>query len=122
MQSHLHRADQSREFLTNERCHILEMLNNHDSDEPFSIARARVEPGVTTTWHRLSGTVEHYYIVSGSGSMEIEEEDAFTVKENDIVEIPADAAQRITNIGVEDLVILCICSPPFTDANYEELE
>ena len=122
MNNHLSRFDESKEFFTNERCHILEMLDNHNSDKPFSIARARVEPGVTTAWHRLSDINEYYYILSGTGFMEIDEEEGFQVGINDIVTIQANSAQRIQNNGVEDLVFLAICKPPFTDANYEDLE
>jgi mannose-6-phosphate isomerase-like protein (cupin superfamily) len=122
MSIYLSRSDESKEFFTNERCHILEMLDNHNSEKPFSIARARVEPGVTTAWHRLSDIIEYYYILSGKGFMEIGEEEGFDVSRNDIVTIPANSAQRIQNTGEEDLIFLVICNPPFTDANYEDLE
>lgn len=122
MSIYLSRTDESKEFFTNERCHILEILDNHNSEKTFSIARARVEPGVTTAWHRLSDIVEYYYIISGKGFMEIGEEGGFDVSKNDIVTIPANSAQRIQNMGEEDLMFLAICNPPFTDANYEDLE
>lgn len=122
MNKYLSKSDESKEFFTNERCHILEMLDNHNTQKPFSIARARVEPGVTTAWHRLSDITEYYYILSGSGIMEINEDDGFEVGANDIVTIPANASQRIQNNGDEDLMFLAICNPPFTDANYEDLE
>jgi len=121
MNNFLLRPDESKEFLSNERCHILEMLDNHDTAKPFSIARARVDPGVTTRWHRLSEITEYYYIIEGVGRMEIGEEEGFEVKKNDIVKILPNHAQRIVNTGIEDLVFLCICNPPFTDDNYEEL-
>ena len=98
------------------------MLNNHDGDKPFSIAKARVEPGVTTAWHRLSDITEFYYILQGKGLMEIGEEAGFEVGIDDIVQIPSDQPQRIQNIGDQDLIFLAICNPPFSDKNYEELE
>ncbi len=122
MSMFLSKPDESKEFFTNERCHILEILDNHNSNKPFSIARARVEPGITTAWHRLSDIVEYYYILSGIGFMEIGEEEGFNVGKNDILTIPASFAQRIQNTGEEDLIFLAICNPPFTDANYEDLE
>ena len=121
MSTHVSRPDESKEFFTNERCHILEMLDNHNSEKPFSIARARVEPGITTAWHRLSDIIEYYYILSGIGFMEIGEE-GFDVKKDDVVTIPANFAQRIQNTGEDDLIFLAICNPPFTDENYEDLE
>lgn len=122
MNPNLLRPDESKEFFTNERCHILEMLDNHNSEKPFSIARARVEPGVTTAWHKLHGIKEYYYILEGYGFMEIGDDPGFEVKKNDVVQIEAGIAQRIKNIGEEDLLFLAICNPPFTDENYEDFE
>lgn len=122
MSQHLFTPEESKEFYTNERCHILEMLNNHNKSKPFSIARARVEPGVTTAWHRLSGITEYYFILEGYGRMEIGENESFEVKPQDVIEIPPATPQRITNIGEEDLLFLAICSPPFQDEDYEDLD
>ena len=98
------------------------MLHNHDSDKPVSIAKARVEVGVTTAWHRLSEITEFYYILQGTGLMEIGEDSGFEVQVDDIVRIPSDQPQRIQNTGDQDLIFLAICNPPFSDKNYEELE
>ena len=122
MDPNLIRPDESKEFFTNERCHILELLNNHQTDKPFSIARVRVEPGTTTAWHRLNGIEEFYYILEGHGLMEIGEDPGFEVQKNDIVKIDRNMAQRIKNTGEEDLFFLAICNPPFTDENYEDFE
>lgn len=120
--NYLFSPDESEEFPTEERCHIIELLNNH-SEEAMSIARARVEPGVTTAWHRLIDMKEIYYILSGDGIMYIDEEKGFNVKQGDVVSIPAGAAQRIHNPDPEnDLVFLAICNPAFTDQAYESLE
>ena len=51
MQPPILRAHPAAEVLTDERCHILELSNSPDDPE-MSIARARVEPGVTTRWLR----------------------------------------------------------------------
>lgn len=58
------------EYYFRERCHITEWSNAPDDDR-VSIARARVEPGVTTCWHRLHGVAERYVILAGSGVVEI---------------------------------------------------
>lgn len=114
-------TDESQEFLTDERCHILELLNHHD-DRSCSVARARVEPDVTTAWHRLKDTTEIYYILSGLGQMEIGENFIQEVKSNDVIKIPKNTAQRIKNVGTEDLIFLCICTPAFGAESYEALE
>ena len=58
------------EFYTSEKCYITELSNTSD-DPDVSIARARVEPGVTTRWHRLKNTSERYFVISGRGLVEI---------------------------------------------------
>ena len=115
------KTDETKEFLTEERCHIIELLNN-PNDRSSSIARARVEPDITTAWHRLKDTAEMYYILEGQGLMEIGEEYTKEVCKGDIIKIPENTPQRITNTGVEDLLILCFCVPAFGMENYEGLE
>lgn len=109
------------EFFTEERCHILELLNESD-DRSQSLARARVEPGVTTAWHRLKGTAELYYVLAGEGQVELGEDFVHSVAKDDVIRIPADVPQRITNTGTEELIFLCFCTPAFEDGCYEELE
>ncbi len=109
------------EFYTPEKCYIIE-LSNTPEDPQASIARARVEPGVTTRRHRLKDTTERYYIVNGRGRAEVGGLPPQEVKEGDIVIIPPMCSQRITNIGSEDLIFLAICSPRFSNGVYEDLE
>lgn len=117
MQAEIRRADPSKEFPTHENCFILEVAND-PGDPDMSIARARVHPGVTTEWHRLEGIVERYVIVRGKGCVEIGDLPPTIVSEGDVVRIPANVAQRITNIGDEDLVFLCLCTPRFVQSAY----
>ena len=109
------------EFYTPEKCYINELSNTPD-DPDASIARARVEPGVTTRWHRLSGTFERYHIVSGRGRVEVGKLQPQEVTAGDTVLIPPMCPQRITNIGPEDLIFLAICTPRFSKAVYEDIE
>jgi mannose-6-phosphate isomerase-like protein (cupin superfamily) len=121
MLSEVRKAGAAEEYPTQERCHITEIAND-DGDEQLSIARARVEPGVTTAWHRLAGVGERYLIVSGRGQVELGEAEAIEVGPGDVVRIPAGVAQRIANIGKADLVFYAICTPPFGKDCYEALE
>ena len=109
------------EFYTAERCHILELSNSPD-DPDVSIARARVEAGVATEWHRLCGTAERYCILEGRGRVEVGELPPAEVGPGDVVLIPPGERQRITNVGETDLLFLAICTPRFVPAVYEELE
>jgi mannose-6-phosphate isomerase-like protein (cupin superfamily) len=112
---------QSDEFYTQEKCYITELSNTSD-DPDVSIARARVEPGVTTRWHRLADTVERYYIVEGKGRVEVGQLPPQDVTTGAIVLIPPMCRQRITNTGTEDLIFLAICTPRFSNDVYEDIE
>ena len=109
------------EFYTPEKCYVTE-LSNTPEDPDVSIARARVEPGVTTRWHRLKETFERYVIISGRGIVEIGKLPPQEVIAGDFVLIPPMCRQRITNTGTEDLVFLAICSPRFSQDVYEDVD
>ena len=117
MQSEIRRADPSQEFLTHENCLILEVAND-PGDPAVSIARARVLPKMTTEWHRLEGIVERYVILRGKGRVEVADLPPTLVSEGDVVRIPPNVAQRIANVGDEDLVFLCVCTPRFVQRAY----
>jgi len=115
------RSNTTAEFETDERCHIMETAND-SGDEAVSIARARVEPGVTTAWHKLDGIAERYIIISGAGRVDIGELEPTDILEGDVVRIPADTPQRITNSGETDLIFYAVCSPRFVPGCYVSLE
>lgn len=113
--------DPGAEVYTPEQCYILELSNIAD-DPAVSIARARVAPGVTTRWHRLSGTIERYVILEGTGRVEIGGLPPQEVRAGDVALIPPSCRQRIANIGGGDLVFLAICTPRFSPDCYEDID
>jgi mannose-6-phosphate isomerase-like protein (cupin superfamily) len=117
MKAEIRRADPSRESLTRENCVILELAND-PGDPDVSIARARVLPGETTEWHRVKDIDERYVIVRGKGKVEVGDLPPAVVCEGDVVRIPANTPQRITNVGEVDLVFLCVCSPRFVPSAF----
>ena len=121
MRAEIRRQDLTAEFYTEERCFITE-LSNIAGDPDVSIARARVEPGVTTRWHRLDETAERYVMLSGEGLVEVADLPPTKVLPGDVVLIPPFARQRITNTGKEQLIFLAICSPRFQPEVYEDIE
>jgi len=118
MRAGVKRHTDEQEYWFREGCYITEIAND-DGDPACSIARARVEPKETTAWHMLDGTQERYIIVAGKGRVEVDEDVCQEVAAGDIVRIPANTRQRITNTGDEDLIFYAICTPPFTSACYE---
>ena len=110
-----------KEFETEERCFIIEILND-PSHPNLSIARARVEPGETTVLHHLQGTHEYYYILEGEGQVELDRAYRRTVFKGDVVHIAPGMPQRITNTSDTDLIFLCICTPRFRQESYNTTE
>ena len=108
------------EVWTSERCYIAELLNNEQTPE-VSVARTRVEPGVTTQLHALT-VAEWYVIEAGSGLMTVGQKTPASVAAGDVVAIPRGMPQRIRNDGDCDLVFLCVCAPRFSQECYTSLE
>ena len=108
------------EFYIDEGCYITE-ISNSDDDPGVSIARARVEPGVTTKLHLLLDTIERYVILEGKGLVQVEGISPQKVGLCDVVIIPPESTQKITNTGSSDLIFLAICSPRFRKSSYQEI-
>jgi mannose-6-phosphate isomerase-like protein (cupin superfamily) len=108
------------EIETRERCAITEWLNAPE-DPAASIARASVEPGVTTEWHRLRTATERYVVLEGAGRVEVGDLPPEDVSAGDVVVIPPAVRQRITNTGAAPLVFLAICTPRFVPEEYEPI-
>jgi mannose-6-phosphate isomerase-like protein (cupin superfamily) len=121
MKEAIRRFNLCKEYYTPEGCYIIELSNTPDDPEA-SIAQVRVEPGVTTRWHRLARTAERYVILKGKGRVEIGDQPPQEVNAGDIVLIPPLCRQRITNIGAEDLIFFAICTPRFRNEVYEDIE
>jgi mannose-6-phosphate isomerase-like protein (cupin superfamily) len=77
-----------------------------------SLAHATVEAGAETVWHRLAGTDEIYFILSGHGMVWVAEE-SHEVGPGDTVWIPAGVRQKIRNLGSTALTFLCACGPAY---------
>lgn len=121
MHAQILKTPESAEYYFEEGCFILE-LSNSAQDPQLSIARARVKAGMSTRLHRLTGLVERYVILSGTGSVEVDELPAQTVSAGNVIVIPPSCAQKITNTGAEDLVFLALCTPRFEKQYYEDIE
>jgi mannose-6-phosphate isomerase-like protein (cupin superfamily) len=113
--------DEQSEFMSDEGCWILETWNDV-SDPAVSIARARVLPGVTTKLHRLTNVAERYLIVAGKGVVRVGASVEQEVNPGDVVVIPPDTPQQITNTASTDLIFYCVCTPRFTPGCYQSMQ
>jgi len=85
-----------------------------------SLAEARVAPANSTLLHLHRSSEELYHITNGEGLMTLGDEQ-FMVMRGDTVCIPPGTAHCITNTGDKDLVILCCCTPAYSDSDTQLL-
>jgi mannose-6-phosphate isomerase-like protein (cupin superfamily) len=117
------KAASLKETLLPEGCFLFENWGAATSgDKNVSIARARAKPGVTTKAHWLSGVQEIYLIVQGKGKVTVGDLKPTEVSKGDVVVIPPETVQSITNVGKTDLFYYCICTPAFVPECYHDNE
>ena len=78
-----------------------------------SLAEATLEPDQATERHYHRATEEIYFVLKGSGAMEVDA-DRRDVRPGDAVLIPPGAWHTLENTGTSELRILCCCSPPYS--------
>jgi mannose-6-phosphate isomerase-like protein (cupin superfamily) len=78
-----------------------------------SLAEATLEPDQATERHYHRATEEIYFVLKGSGRMEVDG-DTRMVRTGDAVLIPPGAWHTLENNGSSELRILCCCSPPYS--------
>jgi len=107
-------------FLTKDESIVREFFHPlHETSEkaprniPFSIALATVKPGKRTLKHIHETSAEFYYITRGVGVIQLNSRKD-SIEEHTLVYIPAKTKHAVTNTGTKDLLILCICIPPYT--------
>ncbi len=105
--------EQISPFITKDGSEIRELLAYRNSSiRNMSLAEARLVPSQSTQAHRHQKTEEIYFILEGTGLMQIEDELQF-VREGDAIAIPPGTLHRITNTGGDTLRFLCCCAPPY---------
>ncbi len=110
------------EYITLDGSRILELIRpEREGSQNLSLARAVIEPGKSTLRHRHHTSEEIYYVLSGEGTLEIGAA-IERVGPGDARLIPAGCEHRVTCIGVEPLVILCACAPPYQHTDTELTE
>ena len=104
-------ADQTP-FTTKDGSTIRSLLDRTNAPvEKQSLAEAQVPAGAATQRHCHRLTEEFYFILAGTGEMEIDGATR-TVGPGDAILIPAGAWHTIT--AREPLRFLCCCAPPYS--------
>jgi mannose-6-phosphate isomerase-like protein (cupin superfamily) len=104
--------DRVESFVTKDGSFIRELHHT----EAQSLAEATLEPGQATERHYHRATEEIYFVIKGSGDMEVDGRTE-RVRPGDAILIPAGAWHSLVNDGTSELRILCCCVPPYSDAD-----
>ncbi len=105
----LHNLDRVEPFTTKDGSTIREL--HHTSEQ--SLAEAALEPGQATQRHYHERTEEIYFVTKGSGKLEVDGE-LSNVRPGDAILIAPGAWHTLENDGTSELLILCMCSPPYS--------
>lgn len=110
------------EFSGGDRTILRELLHpdKHPVTIRYSLAHAVVKAGSASIPHRLK-TAEVYYILAGSGIMNIDGSEQ-KVGSGQAVYIPPHAVQYIKNTEADDLSFLCIVDPAWRQEDEEILD
>jgi mannose-6-phosphate isomerase-like protein (cupin superfamily) len=96
-------------FVTKD-CSFIRELHHTDAQ---SLAEATLEPDQATERHYHRATEEIYFVVKGSGDMEVDGEHK-RIAVGDAVLLPPGAWHSLHNNGTSELRILCCCAPPYS--------
>lgn len=100
-------------FVTKDGSEIRELLAHRNSCiRNQSLAEARLAVGTATTPHHHPRTEEIYYILEGSGRMQVGTETQ-AVGPGDAIAIPPGAGHQLINTGTTILRLLCCCAPGY---------
>jgi mannose-6-phosphate isomerase-like protein (cupin superfamily) len=116
------RREQREAFVTADSALIRELAGVPSGNATNqSLAEATVPPGRTTIAHRHHRSEEIYLFTDGSGRMRLGDEER-EVRAGDCVVIPPGVPHKLWADEREPLVLLCACSPAYSDADTELLE
>jgi mannose-6-phosphate isomerase-like protein (cupin superfamily) len=92
---------------------LLHPRNDAAADIHYSLAHAALLPGESSLPHTLASS-EVYFILSGTGSIYVGEEEA-EVGPGDTIYVPHGAVQYLRNTGSGPLTFLCIVEPAWRE-------
>ncbi len=77
-----------------------------------SLAEALLDPGQATERHFHALAEEIYYVLEGTGELEVDGERAHVGPGNSVLLLPG--AWHQIRAGAEQLRFLCLCAPPYS--------
>ena len=99
-------------FITKDGSTIRSILDRTNAPvQNQSLAEARVPAGARTERHYHKNAEELYFILDGTGEIELDSEHR-TVRPGDAILIPAGVWHTI--VATEALRFLCCCAPPYS--------
>ena len=105
----LQSLDRAEPFTTKDGSTIRELHHT----QAQSLAEATLEPDQATQRHFHRRSEEIYFVTKGSGELEVDGE-IRTVRPGDAILIPPGVWHTLENNGTSELLILCMCSPPYS--------
>jgi len=116
------RRDEVEELTSVDGSRIRELAHPRSSEAARqSLAEATVPPGSETRAHLHREAEEIYSFIAGSGRMRLGDAEG-PVGAGETVVIPPGTAHKLWNDGAEPLILLCCCSPPYSDGDTVVLE
>ena len=113
--------DEVTAFITKDGSVIRELMHpTIHGPGAMSFAEAIVDPGSTTLLHLHALSEEIYHITGGSGTTRLGKVE-FDISTGDTIVIPPGTKHHVTNTGDQQLRILCVCHPPYSDVDTELL-
>jgi len=109
------KLDHAEAFTTKDGSTIRELLGPRTAPvQNQSLAEATLGPGQATERHYHAASEELYYVVEGTGEMEVDGRRA-QVGVGDAILIPPGAWHQLRASPNGRVRILCCCAPPYSD-------
>jgi mannose-6-phosphate isomerase-like protein (cupin superfamily) len=102
-------------FIAQDSAIIQEIVSHRNSSvKNQSLAKVTIQPGNSVLEHYHKKTEELYHIISGEGTIYIENEKRIIGSGETVVILPGQK-HKIDNHGDTDLVMLVMCAPGYED-------
>ena len=100
-------------YATKDGSQIFELMHpDKHGNQNQSLALAIISPGNATKLHKHQQSEEIYFVQSGTGMMTLVDE-KFKITVGDTICISPGSNHCVENTGMDDLKILCCCSPAY---------